>query len=339
MKTTVSAAMLLGMVCICSGAVVAAEQEPTVYVIQKGDTLWGLSEKFLKDPHYWPDLWSRNPAVANPHFVYPGQKVKIYPDRIEVVPAAGEKTATAAAQAPTASEQPVEEVAKERSFVVSGSEGFLLEEALQPSGFIISTYQNREIVGEDDIVYADIGKANGAKPGDRYAIFKKMGAISHPVSNFILGQKVIPLGGLQLSQVEEKVSKAIITKSYQEIGAGSFLLPYRERRREVPLRSSNRELQGYIVETQTGNNILGAGDIAFLDLGRHQGAEIGNMLYVVRDVELDQKFSDVPVGKLPEELIGALVVVDVGENTSTALIIKSIDTIYRGDRVELKKGK
>ncbi len=73
MKTTVSAVMLLGMVCISSGAVVAAEQEPTVYVIQKGDTLWGLSNRFLKDPHYWPDLWSRNPAVTNPHFIYPGQ--------------------------------------------------------------------------------------------------------------------------------------------------------------------------------------------------------------------------------------------------------------------------
>ncbi|HEY6007139.1 MAG TPA: LysM domain-containing protein [Geobacteraceae bacterium] len=338
MKTTVSAAMLLGMVCICSGAVVAAEQEPTVYVIQKGDTLWGLSDKFLNDPHYWPDLWSRNPIVTNPHFIYPGDKVRVYPDRIEVVPAEAAKPASVPPP-PVAAEQPVEEVAKERSFVVSGSEGFLLEDALKPAGFIISTYQNREIVGEDDIVYADIGKTNGAKPGDRYAIYKKTGAISHPVSNFILGQKVIPLGTLQLSQVEEKVSKAIITKSYQEIGAGSFLLPYRERRREVALKASNRELQGYIVETQAGNTILGAGDIAFLDLGKRQGAEVGNMLYVVRDPELDQKFIDTDVGKLPEELIGALVVVDVGENTSTALIIKSIDTIYRGDRVELKKGK
>jgi LysM repeat protein len=328
--------MLLGLVCISSGAAVAAEQEPTVYVIQKGDTLWGLSDKFLKDPHYWPDLWSRNPGVTNPHFIYPGQKVRIYPDRIEIEPVAGEKKSAPVAAAP---EQPVEEVAKERSFVVSGAEGFLMEEDRQPAGFIISTYQNREIVGEDDIVYADIGRRNNAKPGDRYAIYKKAGAISHPVSNFILGQKVIPLGTLQLSEVEEKASKAIITKSYQEIGAGSFLLPYRERRRDVALKAASREFQGYIVDSQTGNNILGAGDIAFLDLGRRQGAEAGNMLYIVRDVELDQKFIDVPVGKLPEELIGALVVVDVGENTSTALIIKSIDTIYRGDRVELKKGK
>ena len=337
MKTTVSAAMLLALVCITSGAALAAEQEPTVYVIQKGDTLWGLSERFLKDPHYWPDLWSRNPAVTNPHFIYPGQKVRIYPDRIEIEPQAVEKKG--APEAKVAAAEPVEEVAKERSFVVSGAEGFLMEEDRVPAGLIISTYQNREIVGEDDIVYADLGRQNGAKPGDRYSIYRKAGAISHPVTNFILGQKVIPLGTLQLSEVEEKASKAIITKSYQEIGAGSFLLPYRDRRRDVALKAASREFQGYIVDSQTGNTILGAGDVAFIDLGKRQGIEAGNMLYIVRDVEIDQKFIDVPVGKLPEELLGALVVVDVGQNTSTALIVKSIDTIYRGDRVELKRGK
>jgi len=38
----------------------AQSVEPTIYVIKKGDTLWGLSDRFLKDPHYWPNLWARN---------------------------------------------------------------------------------------------------------------------------------------------------------------------------------------------------------------------------------------------------------------------------------------
>ncbi|HEY6838596.1 MAG TPA: LysM domain-containing protein [Geobacteraceae bacterium] len=336
MKKIVFAAVLFGVVSLGSGAVLAAESEPTVYVIQKGDTLWGLSDRFLKDPHYWPDLWSRNQSITNPHLIYPGQKVKVFPDRIEIEGAAVPKEAPAAAVA-AAPEQPAEVPVKERAFTVTGAEGFLLEKDINPSGFIISTYQNREIVGEDDIVYADVGRINGAKPGDRFSIFKKMGQVSHPVTNFILGYKVIPLGTLQLSETEEKASRAIITKSYQEIGAGSFLLPYRERRREVPLKAASQELSGYIVETKTGNNAIAAGDIAFLDIGRKHGAEPGNMLYVVRDVAVDQRFIDVPVGKLPEELIGAVVLVDVGENTSTALVVKSIDTIYHGDRVEFRK--
>ena len=47
------------------------------YVIKKGDTLWGISRRFLKDPGYWPDLWSNNPFIGNPHFIYPGQRVAL----------------------------------------------------------------------------------------------------------------------------------------------------------------------------------------------------------------------------------------------------------------------
>src|SRR5512138_2242526 len=57
----------------------AQSEEPTVYVIQKGDTLWGLSERFMKDSRYWPNLWARNPEhITNPHFIFPGQKLKFY---------------------------------------------------------------------------------------------------------------------------------------------------------------------------------------------------------------------------------------------------------------------
>ena len=166
-----------------------------------------------------------------------------------------------------------------------------------------------------------------------------MGPISHPVTNFILGDKIIPLGALQLSEVEEQASRALVTKSFIEIGAGSYLMPYRDRKREVALKASSMELTGYIVETQTGNRTIAAGDIVFLDLGASQGLEVGNMLYVVRDIVPDQQYVHGTIDKLPVEVLGALVVVETGAKTSTALIVKSIDTIYSGDRVELKKSK
>uniref|UniRef100_A0A831XFB2 LysM peptidoglycan-binding domain-containing protein n=1 Tax=Geobacter metallireducens TaxID=28232 RepID=A0A831XFB2_GEOME len=312
------------------GTVRAASEEPTIYVIQKGDTLWGLSDRFLKDPFYWPNLWARNPAIGNPHFIYPGQRVRVYPDRIEIEP---RTPGTPAVQPPS------EEPAAERSFLVSGSEGFLMEKGVQPAGRIITTSQNRQIVGEDDIVYTDIGTVHGAKEGDRFSIYKKLDPVSHPVSNVILGEKVIPLGTLQLTEVEEKVSKAIVTKSYQEIGPGSFLLPYRDKRRLIPLRAADRDLAGYIVETQSGNHAIGEGDIAFIDLGRKQGVEPGYFLYILRDVVPDQQYADISVERLPPEVIGALVVVQSGDNTATGLVVKSIDTIYRGDRVEVRTSR
>lgn len=52
---------------------------PEEYTVQKGDTLWDLSQKFLNSPWYWPKIWSQNPAIENPHWIYPGNKLKIVP--------------------------------------------------------------------------------------------------------------------------------------------------------------------------------------------------------------------------------------------------------------------
>jgi len=319
----------------------AQGEEPTVYVVKKGDTLWGLSDRFIKDPYYWPNLWANNPIITNPHLIFPGEKVKIYPDRIvfEGAPPAPAAREVKPEVPPLPTKAGAEEMTPERTFLVRGGTGLLLEKEVKPAGYIIATHQNRQLMGEDDIVYTDIGRSQKAKVGDRFSIFKNMGPISHPVTNFIMGDKIIPLGALQLSEMEEKASRAIMTKSFMEIGAGSYLMPYRDRRREVVMKASSRELSGYIIDTQTGNKAIAAGDIAFLDLGSSQGVEAGNMLYVAREVVPDQQYVHGAVDKLPAEVVGALVVVETGEKTSTALVIKSIDTIYIGDRVELKKSK
>jgi hypothetical protein len=348
MKKPVCYALLF--FCLAGTASLAAaaskSAEPTIYTIVQGDTLWGLSKRFLNDPFYWPNLWAANGTIGNPHFIYPGQRVRVYSDRLEIEEAPGTSAAPGVAGAPAqpaaetaeAPERAVEEAAP-REFSVTGGEGFLMEKSIRPSGMIVSTHQNRVMVGVDDIVYADIGRVNGANVGDRYSIYKKLGAVSHPVSNVILGERVMPLGELQLAEVEAKVSKAIITKSFQEIGAGTFLLPYRDRKVKVPLKAADRDLIGYIVETQTGNSAIAVGDVVYLDLGAAHGMQTGNMLYIVRDVKPDQRYAQAKIETLPVEVLGALVVLDTGLNTSTALIVKSVDTVYRGDRVELRKSR
>jgi hypothetical protein len=333
-------AVLLGLGTICSAA--SSQEEPTIYVVKQGDTLWGLSEQFLRDPYTWPNLWARNKeGVTNPHLIFPGQKLRIFADRIEIVDdrEAGveAKPGTQPAKERELQKFTQEAAAAERLFTVTGGEGFLQENGFKPVGYIISTFQNREIVGEDDIVYTDIGKIRGAKVGNRYSIFRKLAAVSHPVTNQILGERVIPLGILQLTQVEDDVSKAIITRSFQEIGAGAYIVPYKDKRRDVALKAASRDLTGFIVESRTGNKALSAGDVVYLDLGKQHGLAEGNLLYVTRDIQPDPKYVTGPISKLPSDVVGALVVVELGERTATALIVKSIDTVYVGDRVELTK--
>src|ERR1700737_5150664 len=69
---------------------------PEEYTIQKGDTLWDLSQKFLSNPWYWPKIWSLNPSIENPHWIYPGNRLKVTPGQ-GGAPAQVEVTAQAGA--------------------------------------------------------------------------------------------------------------------------------------------------------------------------------------------------------------------------------------------------
>jgi len=99
------------------------------------------------------------------------------------------------------------------------------------------------------------------------------------------------------------------------------------------LKNTNTDLKGYIIESLSGISIIAAGDIVYIDLGSSQGAAVGNMLYVVRDMAIDQRYVEGRIDNLPQEVLGALVILDTGKKTSTALVVKSIDTIYKGDRI------
>jgi hypothetical protein len=305
----------------------AQPEQPTIYVIKRGDTLWGLCDRFIKDPFYWPNLWARNQVITNPHLIFPGQRVRIFSDRIELV---DEKP-------PVTQPAPPEQVAQETIFTLNGAEGFILETDLVPSGTIIQTNHDRTIVGEEDVVYTDIGASHGAKSGDKYMIYKKMKSFYNPKTFESLGHKILTLGSLQLTDIEDKSSRAVITNSYLEITSGALLMPYRDKRREIALKAATRELHGSIIDSRLGNILIGAEEVVYLDLGTSQGVEVGNMLYVVKDVKPDSRYVNRDVGNLPKEVLGAVVVVETGKNTSTALVVKSIEAIHVGDQVQLLK--
>lgn len=56
------------------------ENHSEVYIVQKGDTLWDISNKFLNSPWYWPKIWEYNQQIRDPHWIEPGDELRFGPD-------------------------------------------------------------------------------------------------------------------------------------------------------------------------------------------------------------------------------------------------------------------
>ena len=161
-------AVVIGIICMVGATApqlfAESTPEPTIYVVKRGDTLWDISERFFKDPFFWPNLWSRNPTIGNPHFIYPGQKLRILPDRIEVVTTPVPSSPTAGSESATPGDL---KSIREKIFQVFGSEGFITEKELAGVGRIVATNHDRVIVGAMDTVYTDIGSGHEDRKSTR----------------------------------------------------------------------------------------------------------------------------------------------------------------------------
>jgi hypothetical protein len=333
------------------------EGEVVYYTIVKDDTLWDITDRFFEDPYRWPVLWKRNPYIKNPHLIFPGDVLKITPDGIKVVKR-GEKVEELPViklppppveEAPPVVEEPpvIEEIlpppppaeeapppaVKKVTSHLMAREGFITKKELEESGAIASAKEKKVYFHEDDEVFLSFRDPGAVREGDRFAIFKVGEEILHPLTKKPLGNLFENLGSLEITKVGD-VIEGRIDNSYKEITAEAKLTHFEEPVKEVDVVEAKTKVRGVIVASLDGAEIMGEGDVAFIDKGERDGLEEGNILEIYRErTPVKDPLRKRRTITLPPRELGTLVVIDVRERVSTAIILNSFQPIMSGDQV------
>lgn len=314
-----------------------------VHVVQPDDTLWGISQLYFNDPWKWPKIWALNPQITNPHWIYPGDIVRLRPKVNGAGQPAGAGAAggvTAVASLPRTSRR----MPKVRTASFSLRQlAFIGRGDLKASARISGAPEEQEMLAQGDKVYLAAATATHLRVGKRYAIYAKKKQVRHPRTGKVVGWYVKLLGELKvLRKTPGQPAQAVITRSYDVVERGDRVGPLARKYSQVRLRPARHSLTGTIVGTLSADSLIGASQVVILDRGRADGVEIGNPFEVVRRGDAYAKVmkpaslvgQDDP--RFPQRIIGQIIVVDVGTHTSLAMVTTSSKEAGVGDHVVMK---
>ncbi len=316
-----------------SGLLFAESRVVKVHAVVKGDTLWDISEKYLGNPFLWPKLWQWNDYITNPHFIYPGDRIRLYPPEVTV------KRPQMKVEAQEVVEENQEEVktgtvddVPKYSFPELKSTGLISLNEMERAGKILNAEDEKVMLSAGDIVYAALSETPDR--GDIYTIYDIQDKIVHPVTGEYLGYKVTILGAMEIKSFNDGLATAQITEAYNAILRGNPVMKQQDLPESISPVLSESSLDGYIIGTKENQRNFGENDVVYLDLGREDGVVAGNSFVIyrkgdtVRDKVTETEYT------LPSATIGRLFVIDVKENTSAALILDSIEEMLVGERIK-----
>jgi len=343
MGKSIISLLLLAAACLpgvgAADEVQLAENAPDRYVVVKGDTLWDISGRFLKDPWRWPDIWGLNKdEIKNPHWIYPGDVVIL--DFTGMTPRlrrAGDATGgqdgewslvttklspsirkheLAAMAIPTVSMKTIGPFLTQALIVG--------ERELEGAPILVASQENRVVLSKGDVAFT---RGIVWEDGSEWNVFRPGRTLVDPDTQEVLGREAVHLGDARISEFGE-VSTVAITKAVQEIAPGDRLvkappfsaLPF------VP-RSPGTKISARIIASSDNSvSEVGPQSVVIINRGAREGMEVGHVLALYRD-----RPSVTPAGsankadlvKLPQERYGVVLVFRVFEKVSYALVMNT----------------
>lgn len=318
------------------------DNPPDRYVVVKGDTLWGISKRFLKDPWQWPQVWGMNrEQIQNPHLIYPGDVVVL--DLSGKTPALrlvrGETAGTAGTAVggrETVKLSPrVRAEALERAPIpaipASAIEPFLSQplvieaDGLENAPRIVAGQDERVVLGAGDQAYVqDLPKEKGAD----WQIYRVGKTLFDPETQEILGYEAIYLGQARVIKFAE-ASPIEITKSTQEINTGDRLVVASSlaAANYVP-HAPEKAIKVRVISAYGGITEGAQNTIVTLNKGVRDGLERGHVLALYRHAPPVKNSSGKVTLRIPDERYGLLMVFRTFQKVSYALVMQTTRPVH-----------
>jgi len=242
---------------VLQGLTQETKEAEGAYTIKKGDTLWDISSKFLKDPFLWPKLWERNPYITNPHLIFPGNPIRLAAaepvKKEDPKKVAEEKPKQPAREAdvkgevkkvesvPTPVEKKEELVVEKRPAKVEEkpvyypevrSAGFMSDIPYRGIGIVLEGKEGKVIMSGGDIVYLAFRTSEPILIGNKYTVFRVSDEIRHPITEKLVGRKYNIIGNVQIIDRYGSFFTAKIIEAFDAMMTGDLVQPYSKEKME-----------------------------------------------------------------------------------------------------------
>jgi len=305
---------------------------PERYTVVKGDTLWDISGRFLNNPWYWPEIWHVNPQVANPHLIYPG-------DRLALVYIDGKPRITKVASGDVklspqirseAIDTPIPAIPLDAIASFLTDTRIVSPEEINGAPYVLEGEDGRIITGAGDKIYA-----RGEKPADRVGVFRRSQEFVDPDTGEFLGLEARSIARGNVVAENGDVLTVNLTRSSEEVRIGDRLLVSEDRRLTTNFMPSSpdEQIEGKMISVDGGVNQIGQYNVVAINRGAREGMKAGNVLAVMK---AGNRVRDPITGEtieLPSERAGLLMVFQVYEKMSYGLVLKATRSLSVGDKV------
>jgi hypothetical protein len=336
---------LIAILLLCLPAFAATpdslkDGHPERYIVQKGDTLWGISSHFLHDPWLWPEIWYRNPEIRNPHLIYPGDVISlVYIDgkprlTVQTRDRAGEtvKLSPRVREESISSAIPTIPLEAIRPFLTETR--IVAEGVLDSAPYVLASADERVMSAANDRIYV---RGLGTEPLKSYTIVRKGDAFIDPDTKQVLGREARHIGDANTTNSGDPATLTV-TGTNREILQGDRVLPPTDDAFQANFmpKAPQHEIEGRIIAVLDGVSQIGQFSIVVLNRGLEHQLEVGDVLAVykagamVRDTIGGKRGEMV---KLPDERAGELIVFRAFDQMSLGLVMRASRAMHVLDAV------